>query len=221
MAETIADLARSLGSWFESSQVERVIKALGKNGFKAQFATDGGSAVKAIGEMISDGATVGVGGSVTLHQIGFFDAMKHRNIELINPFAEGVAPEQRGELLRRTLTCDCYLCGTNAVTEEGHLFNIDGTGNRVAAMIFGPKKTIIVCGVNKITRDMTEARKRVWQKAAPMNAKRLDKKTPCAKTGFCSDCSSPDRICNASVELVKKPPQSDIHVVIVGEHLGL
>lgn len=221
MAGTVHDLAKSLGEWFEGSRVELTVKALEKNGFKAAFVADANAAVKAISDMIPDGVTVGVGGSMTMHQIGFFDALKARNIELINPFAEGVSPEQRGELLRKTLTCDRYVTGTNAVTEEGQLFNIDGTGNRVAAMIYGPKKTIVVCGVNKIVSDMEEARKRVWDKAAPMNAKRLDKKTPCAKTGLCADCSSPDRICNACVELVKKPTMSDIHVVIVGEHLGL
>lgn len=87
-------------------------------------------------------------------------------------------------------------------------------------MFFGPKKTIVVCGINKIVKDMEEARKRVWNLAAPMNAKRLARKTPCAETGACSDCNSPERICNISVEIVKKPSRSDMLILLVGEPLG-
>jgi hypothetical protein len=110
-------------------------------------------------------------------------------------------------------SCDYFLCSTNAITEEGHLYNVDATGNRVGAMFFGPGKTIIVCGINKIVRDMEEA-------AAPMNAKRLGRKTPCAQTGVCSDCNSPERICNIAVEILKKPSRTDVLVLLVGEPLG-
>jgi L-lactate utilization protein LutB len=125
MVQAIDDMATSLKSWFETSQVERTVKALEKNGFKALFAADRESATRAIGDMISDGATVGIGGSMTLHQIGFFDAMKQRNVQIVNPFAESVSMEQRGELLRKTLTCHYYVTGTNSVTEDGKLSNID------------------------------------------------------------------------------------------------
>jgi phosphatidylserine/phosphatidylglycerophosphate/cardiolipin synthase-like enzyme len=142
-------------------------------------------------------------------------------VNLINPFAKGVSPEEWGELTRKIFSCDYFLCSTNAITEEGQLYNVDSTGNRVAAMSFGPKKSIVVCGVNKIVKDMEEAWNRVWNYAAPTNANRLGRKTPCTKTGVCSDCNSPERICNISVELLKKPSRSDILILIIGEPLGL
>jgi hypothetical protein len=179
------------------------------------------SAVKAILDMIPDGATVGIGGSVTLTQIGFFKVVKGRGVDLINPFAKDISLEERGELHRRIFSCDYFLCSSNAITEEGQLYNVDATGNRVAAMFFGPKKSIVVCGINKIVKDMEEARRRVWNFAAPTNANRLGRKTPCTKTGVCADCSSPERICNISVELLKKPTRSDILILIIGEPLGL
>ena len=215
------DPMRSLSQWFQTKQVERTRKALEGNGFESLFVPDAKSAVKAILDMIPDGATVGIGGSVTLTQIGFFKAVKGRGVDLINPFAKGVSLEERGELNRRIFSCDYFLCSTNAITEEGQLYNVDATGNRVAAMFFGPKKSIVVCGINKIVKDMEEARRRVWNFAAPTNANRLGRKTPCTKTGVCADCNSPERICNISVELLKKPTRSDILILIIGEPLGL
>ena len=215
------DPMRSLSQWFQTKQVERTRKALERNGFESLFVPDGKSAVKAILDMIPDGATVGIGGSVTLTQIGFFKAVKGRGVDLINPFAKDISLEERGELTRRIFSCDYFLCSTNAITEEGQLYNVDASGNRVAAMFFGPKKSIVVCGINKIVKDMEEARKRVWNFAAPTNANRLGRKTPCTKTGVCADCNSPERICNISVELLKKPTRSDILILIIGEPLGL
>ena len=101
------------------------------------------------------------------------------------------------------------------------LVNTDGAGGRVAAMIFGPKKVIVVAGVNKIVKDVTSAEKRVKEWTAPQNAKRLNRKTPCTETGQCADCSSPDRICNIYVTLAKKPARIDVVVILVGENLGI
>jgi L-lactate utilization protein LutB len=215
------DPMKSAHHWFQGKQVDRTRKALERNGFESQFVPDGQSAVTAITDMIPDGATVGIGGSTTLNQIGFFEAAKARGMKLLNPFVQGITPEERNAMTRKIFSCDYFLCSTNAITEEGQLYNVDATGNRVAAMFFGPKKTVVVSGINKIVKDMNEARKRVWNLAAPMNAKRLGRKTPCTQTGVCSDCNSPERICNISVEIVKKPTRSDILVLLVGELLGL
>lgn len=215
------DPVRPLSQWFETKAVERTRKALERNGFDSVFVPDAKSAVQAILDEIPDGTTVGIGGSMTLNQIGFFDAVKERNVNLINPFAEGITLQEKNELRRQALLSDYFLCSTNAITEQGQLYNVDATGNRVAAMFFGPRKAILVCGINKIVKDMEEARRRVWNVASPMNAKRLGRKTPCAETGVCSDCSSPDRICNISVEMLKKPSRTDVFIVLVGEPLGL
>lgn len=214
------DPTKSAHQFFQAKQVDRTRKALERNGFETQVVPDAQSAVTAIMEMIPDGATVGVGGSMTLNQIGFSEAVNGRTITLLNPFAHGIAPEERNTVTRQIFSCDYFLCSTNAITEEGQLYNIDATGNRVGAMFFGPRKTVVVCGINKIVKDMEEARKRVWNQASPMNAKRLGRKTPCAETGVCSDCNSPERICNIAVEILKKPSRTDVLVLLVEEPLG-
>ena len=220
MATYSKDQSKKLHGWFHNARVERTMKALEKNGFKASFAADAQSATKKMLAEIPDGSTVGIGGSITLHQIGFLQEIKKHHVQVVDPKGPGMK-EKHFELSRQLFTCDYFISGTNAVTEEGQLYNVDATGNRVGPMIFGPGKTIIVCGVNKIVKDMAEARSRVWNRAAPMNARRKGKKTPCAETGVCSDCNAPERICNIAVELVKKPRKSDIHVIFVGETLGL
>jgi hypothetical protein len=107
------------------------------------------------------------------------------------------------------------------VTEDGKLFNVDASGNRVGSMFVGPKKVIVVSGVNKIVKDIDAAEKRVREWTAPQNAKRLKRKTPCVETGVCGDCNSPDRICNIHVTLAKKPSRTDVTVILVGENLGI
>jgi hypothetical protein len=126
------------------------------------------------------------------------------------------------EIMRRQLTCDLFLTSSNAVTLSGWLVNIDGNGNRVAALTFGPKKVIVVAGRNKLVDgDLTAAIHRVKNIAAPPNAKRLNCNTPCAKTGFCANCNSPDRICRIIHVMDRKPRVADLHVLIVNEDLGL
>ena len=208
-------------TWYEKLQVERTMKALRKNNFDAQFVAKATDAARVIFKMIPDGVTVGVGGSMTLNQIGFFEEAAKHPIKLLNPSAQQLSPEEFIRMRREILLADVFLCSSNAVTEDGKLYNIDGTGNRVGAMTFGPRKVILVCGVNKIVKDITEAHKRAQEWAAPMNARRLALKTPCAETGICADCASPQRICNVYVAMAKKPSRSDITVLLVGEPLGL
>ncbi len=210
-----------LERWFREKQVERTIHALKKNNFEALYVSDSKAALEEVMKRIPDGATVGVGGSVTLAQIGLLDALKNRKIQLIWPFQQAKNDEERLELIRKSFSADVFLSGTNAVTEDGKLFNVDASGNRVGAMFIGPKKTIVVCGVNKIVKDLEDAEKRVREWAAPQNAKRLNRKTPCVETGVCSDCSSPDRICNIYVSLAKRPVRIEMVVILVGENLGI
>jgi len=210
-----------LEQWFREKQAERAIQALKKNNFEALYVPDAKVALEEVMKRIPDGATVGVGGSVTLAQIGLLDALKNRKIQLIWPLQQARSDEERLELFRKSFSSDVFLSSTNAVTEDGRLFNVDATGNRVGAMFIGPKKTIIICGVNKIVKDLEAAEKRVREWTAPQNAKRLGKKTPCVETGVCSDCSSPDRICNIYVTLAKKPARTEVIVILVGENLGI
>jgi hypothetical protein len=210
-----------LERWFREKQVERAINALKKNNFEALYVADSKAALEEVMKRIPDGSTVGVGGSVTLGQIGLLDALKNRKINLIWPFQQARNDEERIELIRKSFSADFFLSSTNAVTEDGKLYNVDATGNRVGAMFIGPKQVIVVAGVNKIVKDIEAAEKRVRDWTAPQNAKRLNRKTPCVETGVCADCSSPDRICNIYVTLAKRPSRTDVIIILVGEKLGI
>lgn len=207
--------------WYSELQIERTVTALQKNNFKALFVPTAPDALREVFAMIPEGATVGVGGSLTLGQVGFFAEAKNHPITLLNPAVPGISPEEGTRIRREILLADYFLSSSNAVTEDGTLYNIDATGNRVGAMMFGPKNVILVCGWNKVVKDVTGAQKRVQEWVAPMNARRLGVKTPCAITGQCEDCSSPQRICNIYTVLAKKPSRTDITVLLVGEVLGL
>jgi hypothetical protein len=207
--------------WFKDLQVERTAKALRKNNFDVRVAPGRTEALQEIFDMIPANSRVGVGGSMTLTEIGFFEESEKRPFTLLNPSPRELSMEEFIEARRRILLADVFLSSSNAVTEDGKLFNIDATGNRTAAMTFGPKKVILVCGFNKIVKDLDAAQKRVREWVAPMNAKRLGMKTPCAETGVCADCASPQRICNIFTVLAKKPIRTDLTVLLVGEELGL
>jgi hypothetical protein len=207
--------------FFMTKQVERTIQALKRNHFEALFVPDRKAALEEVMKRIPDGATVGMGGSVTLSQVGVPKALEGRQVRLIWPQVQAKNDEERIDLTRRTFSGDVFLTSTNAVTEDGRLFNVDATGNRVGATFIGPKKSIVVTGVNKIVKDLEAAEERVRWWVGPQNAKRLNKKTPCTETGVCADCSSPDRICNIYVTLKKKPSRTEVVVILVGESLGI
>jgi hypothetical protein len=211
---------REIIEWFQEKKVERTIHALKRNRIPASFFSTKEEAKERIVEMIPSGSSVGIGGSVTLRQLGLIDEVKRRGFTVLNPFEPELSEAERLELRRKALVSDVFLVSTNAVTEEGELFNIDATGNRVGAMFFGPKKVIVIAGTNKIVRDLDEAIIKVREETAPVNAKRLGIDTPCVHTGQCEDCNSPGRICNIWVTIVKKPRFTDLEVVLIGESLG-
>jgi len=168
--------------------------------------------------LIPSDANVGIGGSVTLREINLIDALAARGNTVFQHWQQ---PEERvSTVMRKQLTSDIFLASSNAVTEDGKLVNIDKAGNRVAAMIFGPKKVVLVVGMNKIVKDVEEGIQRARNVAAPMNARRRGDKTPCATTGVCTDCDAPDRLCRVITIMEKKPSRSDISVILVGEELG-
>ena len=210
-----------LHQWYGEMQAQRTVQALKKNNFEAQYFPKAGEALEVLWRLLPEGATVGVGGSMTLNQIGFYEAVQKRPVKLLNPFAKGLSPEEGDKIRRAIFSADVFVCSSNAVTEDGKLYNIDATGNRVAPMIFGPKRVVLLCGVNKIVKDIDEAHKRVKEWVAPMNVKRLGYKPPCGQTGICVDCGSEERICNAYVTLAKKPRRTDFWVFLIGEEMGL
>jgi hypothetical protein len=206
--------------WYQNLAAQRAIKALTKNNFNARFFPKAAEALTEFWKMVPNGATIGIAGSVTLAQIGFFDEIKNRPVKFLNPFSKGLSAEEGDKIRREILTADFFVASSNAITEDGKLYNIDATGNRVAPMIYGPKKVVLFCGTNKIVKNLDEAHRRVKEYTAPINVKRLGYKNPCGTTGECADCSSPERICNAYVVLARRPRRADISVFIIGESLG-
>ena len=196
------------------------LTALKANGFEVMYADNAKKALDKVMSFIPKGAKVGIGGSVTVRDIGLVEAIEKQSNTIFMDWGTTLELKEKLKVRKKALTSDVYLTSSNAITLQGQLVSIDGTGNRVSAMIFGPKKVIIVAGANKLVDTLDEALARIRNIAAPLNGKRLNLKTPCALTGKCTDCNSPDRMCNVTVILEKKPSLTDITIVLVGENLG-
>ncbi len=207
--------------WELSKRLEVAAAALERNEFRVRICGDRQEAVERVLEEVGDAATVGFGGSVTLVELGLPGRVAERGKKCLVHGAPGLSLEERLSVMRAQLTCDVFLTGANAVTLDGKLVNVDATGNRVGAMTFGPKKVVVVAGANKLAGDVDEALRRVKAWAAPPNARRLAFKTPCAETGLCSDCRSPDRICRVVHVQERRPRLTDVRVLLVAESLGL
>ncbi|MFA9398534.1 MAG: lactate utilization protein [Clostridiaceae bacterium] len=201
-------------------KVERTIEALKKNGMNGYFVQDEKALISKIDEIVKDGETVAVGGSMTLFETGVIDYLRSGKYDFVDRYKEGLTPADIKDVYRKSFSCDSYLVSSNAVTEEGELYNVDGNGNRVAAMIYGPDKVIVIVGYNKIVKDVEAAIERNREISAPANAKRLNMKTPCASVGYCMDCSSADRICSEYVLIRKQRNKDRIHVIVVNKELG-
>ncbi|MCX7026531.1 MAG: lactate utilization protein [Spirochaetes bacterium] len=206
--------------WSRLKKIERARTALLKNGFDAVVVQTKDEAAELVMSYIQPGMKLGFGGSMTIKSLGIPGKAKEAGAVILDHNRPGITPEERLMVLRAQLTCDLFLCSSNAVTLKGELFNIDGNGNRVAAMTFGPKRNIVVAGANKIVADEAEAWKRLQSTAAPMNNKRLQKDNPCVKSGYCMDCDSPGRICRVYQIMRRKPLLSDFTVILVAEDLG-
>ena len=208
--------------WTWEQKCEKAVESLGQNGFTALYCRTAQEARDYILKEAADAGSVGFGGSRTIVDLDVQEPLRAQGKEILNHGLPGLSPEERMAIMRRQLTCDLFLTGTNAVTLSGFLVNIDGNGNRVAAMFFGPCKVIVVAGRNKLVDgDVQAAIDRVKNWASPPNARRLNYNTPCAKTGFCSNCNSPDRICRVTTVIDRKPRVMDIRVLVVNEDMGL
>ncbi|SLM17434.1 conserved hypothetical protein [uncultured spirochete] len=206
--------------WSYTVRAGRARLALEKNGFDAVVAPAAADAAALVMEFIKPGATVGFGGSMTVRALGIQEKAAAAGATLLDHNAPGLSAEEKYGILRSELTCDVFISSVNAVTLKGEMLNVDGNGNRVAALTFGPRKTIVVVGANKIVADEAEGWARIEAKASPMNNKRLEKDNPCVKTGQCMDCDSPGRICRVYQILRRKPSLSDFTVILVAESLG-
>jgi len=197
---------------------QQAVKSLNAKRFMAQFTATKEEALQAILALIKDTDTVGMGGSATIEELNLKSELEKRGNIIYNH--QGLAQEEARIVRCKELTADVFLASTNAVTLDGELINVDGAGNRVAAMSFGPKMVIVVVGANKIVKDEEAGRKRIKLQAAPMNATRLSCKTPCVTTGICTECNSPERICMITSIIHMAPRGSVFHIIVVGENLG-
>lgn len=197
-----------------------IISNLNKRQMEGYYCSTAKEAVEKALSFLTPSATVSFGGSMTLEETGMLTALRTSNdITLLDRSTAKDAAETK-KLFHDALSADFYFMSTNALTKDGKLVNIDGNGNRVAALIYGPEHVIILAGMNKIAATEEEAISRVHQTATPMNCLRLSKKTPCSTTGVCADCLSPDCICNQTVITRRSGTPGRIKVILIGEDFG-
>jgi L-lactate utilization protein LutB len=221
MKEDPMGQTEDLTFWTHEQKCEKAVEALGQNGFTALYCRTTQEARDYILQEAATAQSVGFGGSRTIVDLNVQAELAEQGKEILNHGIPGLAPEAKMTVMRRQLTCDLFLTSSNAVTLSGWLVNIDGNGNRVAALTFGPKQVIVVVGRNKLVEgNLQAAIDRIKNYAAPPNARRLNLNTPCAKTGFCSNCSSPDRICRITTVIDRKSKTMDIRVLVVNADLG-
>ena len=198
----------------------KVAEALNKRYFEAYYCSDRAAALEKILELIPQDHVVSWGGAATVDELGVKEALRQRGQAVIDRDTAKDAQERQQMLKQAALTCDTFLMGSNAISADGQLVNIDGTGNRVAALCFGPTQVVVVAGMNKVAGDLDGAMRRAREVAAPMNAQRFPLKTPCVANGLCGDCKGPDSICAQIVTTRLCKPAGRIKVVLVGEDLG-
>ena len=196
-----------------------IIKNLQRRHIEGFYCPSGEEAVKKVSELIADGSTVTWGGTMTVRDLGIPEHLKSRGtLEVIDrDLAETL--EERQAMYLRAFSADVYLSSANAISEDGVIVNIDGAGNRVAAITWGPKKVIFVIGLNKVTQTVEAALSRARGTASPINSARFDIKTPCKADGVCHNCNSPECICNY-VHFLRNSPKGRHTVILVGENLG-
>lgn len=196
-----------------------IINNLAKRNMEGFYCKDSAELVDKVISLIEEGATIAWGGSQSVIECGLMEAVNSGKYNLIDRMS-AKTPEESREIFAKTVLSDYFLMSTNAITLDGELVNIDGNGNRVAALIQGPKHVIIVAGMNKVAADIEAAYKRVKTESCPPNAVRLGRNTPCGKTGRCGDCLSPDCFCNQIVVTRRSGHAGRIKVFLVGEELG-
>jgi len=201
-------------------KIQRTIKGLEKNNMKGYYVKDINGLYELLNDLIVDGSTIGLGGSMTLFETKTIDFIREGNYDLLDRYAEGLTAEDIKNIYRKSFFADTYLMSTNAITEAGELYNVDGRGNRVAALIYGPDQVIVIAGVNKIVKNLDEAISRNEDIAAPANTKRLNLSNPCKEVGYCVDCNSETRICNNYTFIKNSLEKNRIHVILLNENFG-
>lgn len=210
----------SVREWHIDRLLQRTLTALRAREFEALSFAKREDLIQEILRQVDADMTVGLGGSVGVRELGLPQLLKAKGAILLDHWQEGLTAEEILDLRLRHLTCDLFLSGINAVTERGEIVNMDGIGNRVGAMTFGPGRVVLVAGYNKIVPDVSAALDRIKRVAAPMNARRMGLSLPCAETGYCHDCQSDMRICRVLSIVERRPSTTDTAVYLLAEQLG-
>ena len=201
--------------------IDKVIGTLKKNEMEAVYFQTAAEAKEEILRRIPSRAKVGLGGSVTLREIGIIEALEKRGDEVYDHWKEGLSKEGRQEVGKKQQRAEFFLTSTNALTLDGKLINVDASGNRVTSMIFGPERVIVITGINKIVKNLKEGLARIKKVAAPRNCQRRKDPTPCAQDLICHNCNTPARICRVTTIIERRPwGIREFTVILVGEELG-
>lgn len=206
--------------WLWEKWGTKCIENLKKHGFDAHFVATPEDARELILKTVSGYESFGFAGSDTTRALGVMEELKSKGKTIYDHWQENLSKEEDLDIRLKQGRCDCFFCSANAVSLTGEVVNVDGVGNRTNAMTFGPKKVVIIAGMNKVALDLESAIQRVRDIAGPMRAKSLGVDTPCAETGLCSDCNAPQRICRITAILHRRPMLTDITVILVNQSLG-
>lgn len=205
--------------YFEK-RAQLLLKNLKERHFEAWYCADKAEALQKAMELLPEGSCIGWGGAMSAVQIGLMDKVKAGGYRVIDRDATN-GPEERKAAMKQCLLADVFITGANAISMDGQLVNIDGMGNRVAAIVYGPETVLVIAGMNKVVDTLEDAMRRARTVAAPMNKQRFDAQTPCMVNGACSDCLSPGCICNQILVTRNCNPAGRIKLILVGEDLGL
>jgi hypothetical protein len=220
MASTGEGEMDEVRKWQQEKMLQRVVEALKKRDFDARYYAGIAELNEDILNIIPPAASIGIGGSVTVRELGIIEKLETRGNTIIHHWQSGLNEKTDKDVRKKEMLADFYMTSANAITKSGDIINIDGIGNRVAAMIYGPENVLIIAGYNKVVSSIHEAIKRSKEIAAVMNAKRVSAKAPCANSGVCIDCNVKGRICRVTSIIQFCPWQTNITVMLVNEKLG-
>ncbi len=206
--------------WVNEQKIIRTIESLEKNNMNGYLVENEEELIDKIKEIVSEGSMVACGGSMSLFETGVINHLRSNRYKFLDRYKEGLTKEELVKIYKEAFLADAYFSSSNAITEDGQLYNVDGNGNRVAALLYGPEKVIIICGVNKIVPTLEDAIKRNETVSAPANAKRLNKNTPCIKVGYCMNCNSKERICSEYTVIKRQSIKGRIHVIFLNKEIG-
>ena len=206
--------------WVNEKKIEKTINNLKKNNINGYYVKDNDELINLIKDIAKEGEVVSVGGSMSLFESKVIELLRSGRYEFLDRYKKDLTQEDIKEIYRKSFFADTYFASANAITEDGKIFNVDGNGNRVAAILYGPDKVVLIVGVNKIVKNIEQAVARNRAISGPANAKRLNLSTPCVKTGQCMECKSEERICREYTVIKRQRNTKRMHVIFINDTLG-